>query len=70
METVLGGNVGYQVRFESVISPSTVLKYVTDGTLLRECLEDHDNLSKYSAVILDEAHVRSLDTVRGGSLAA
>ena len=38
--------------------------YMTDGTLLRECIEDA-TLSKYKAVILDEAHIRSLDTVCG-----
>ena len=37
------------------------IRYVTDGILVRECLGD-PNLSKYSIVILDEAHERSLYT--------
>ena len=42
-------------------SSSTQLKYVTDGILLRECIEDPD-LRKYDVVVLDEAHERGLDT--------
>eukprot|EP00050_Salpingoeca_kvevrii_P002345 m.191144 g.191144 ORF g.191144 m.191144 type:complete len:657 (+) comp10591_c2_seq6:77-2047(+) len=61
MKTRVGGVVGYQVRFDSKTSAETRIKYATDGTLLRECLED-PTLQKYSAVLLDEAHVRSLDT--------
>jgi hypothetical protein len=38
-----------------------VIKYMTDGVLLRESLRDPD-LNKYSAVIMDEAHERSLNT--------
>lgn len=57
----LGAEVGYHVRFDHKCSDKTVLKFVTDGTLLRECLEDR-SLSAYSAVILDEAHIRSMDT--------
>jgi hypothetical protein len=53
--------VGYQVRFDTCASAATRLKFLTDGCLLRECLED-PLLSKYSIVILDEAHVRSLET--------
>jgi len=51
----------YHVRFDHRCSERTVLKFVTDGTLLRECLEDR-SLQAYSAVILDEAHIRSMDT--------
>jgi len=55
----LGGAVGYGIRFEDVSTPGvTVIKYVTDGTLLRELLSD-PLLSKYSVVIVDEAHERS-----------
>uniref|UniRef100_A0A7S0USN5 RNA helicase n=1 Tax=Polytomella parva TaxID=51329 RepID=A0A7S0USN5_9CHLO len=58
---VVGEDVGYSVRFEDRSSSRTKIKYLTDGTLLRECLDD-PFLSRYSVVILDEAHERSLDT--------
>ena len=54
--------VGYQVRFDDNTSDKTLIKYMTDGCLLREFLDDFE-LSKYSVIILDEAHERSLDTV-------
>jgi len=53
--------VGYQVRFDDNTSDKTLIKYLTDGCLLREFLDD-PILSKYSVIILDEAHERSLDT--------
>ena len=56
--------VGYQVRFDDSTSDKTLIKYMTDGCLLREFLDD-SALSKYSVIILDEAHERSLDTVSG-----
>ena len=57
-----GGEVGYTVRFDDVSDKKkTIIKYVTDGILVRECLIDPD-LSEYSVVILDEAHERSLNT--------
>jgi pre-mRNA-splicing factor ATP-dependent RNA helicase DHX15/PRP43 len=43
-----------------MFSERTVLKYVTDGTLLREGL--NRRLDRYSIIILDEAHERTLDT--------
>jgi len=58
---ILGGTVGYSIRFEDNTSEHTVLKYMTDGVLLRESLRDPD-LNKYSAIIMDEAHERSLNT--------
>jgi len=57
----LGGTVGYSIRFEDQTSEHTVIKYMTDGVLLRESLRDPD-LNKYSAIIMDEAHERSLNT--------
>ncbi len=39
--------VGYSIRFEDCTSPETVIKYMTDGMLLRECLLD-EKLSQYS----------------------
>ncbi|KAH7854444.1 hypothetical protein Vadar_013882 [Vaccinium darrowii] len=61
METELGDRVGYAIRFEDVTGPNTVIKYMTDGVLLRETLKDAD-LDKYRIVVMDEAHERSLNT--------
>ena len=61
MGVQLGREVGYQVRFDDCSTRSTVIKYMTDGCLLRELLDDPE-LSRYSVVVLDEAHERSLAT--------
>ncbi|CAN7996933.1 unnamed protein product, partial [Ixodes pacificus] len=53
--------VGYTIRFEDCTSPETLIKYMTDGMLLRECLIDLDLLS-YSIIMLDEAHERTIHT--------
>lgn len=55
----LGREVGYCVRFDDCTSEGTRLRFMTDGMLLRECLHD-PLLSRYSVVIIDEAHERSL----------
>ena len=57
----LGEEVGYAIRFEDVTSSRTVIKYMTDGVLLRETLRDPE-VDAYSAIIIDEAHERSLQT--------
>ena len=62
MQSKLGeGLVGYSIRFEDCTSKKTVIKYMTDGILLRESLNDKD-LDNYSAIVMDEAHERSLNT--------
>ncbi|KAJ9455950.1 putative pre-mRNA-splicing factor ATP-dependent RNA helicase DEAH2 [Diplonema papillatum] len=61
MDVALGEQVGYTIRFEDVTGPNTLLKYMTDGMLLREAMLD-PQLSRYSVVILDEAHERTLST--------
>lgn len=61
MKYTLGREVGYQVRFDDCTTQDTVVKYMTDGCLLREILAD-PALSQYSVVILDEVHERSLNT--------
>lgn len=61
LDVKLGGTVGYQVRFDDCSSSLTKIKYMTDGCLLREFLEDRE-LSRYSVIVLDEAHERSLAT--------
>ena len=53
--------MGYTIRFEDKTSPKTVLKYMTDGMLLREAMTD-PMLSRYGVVVLDEAHERTLST--------
>lgn len=61
MGTRLGGQVGYTIRFEDKSSEKTVIKYMTDGMLLREFLTDPE-LSTYSVIMIDEAHERTLHT--------
>ena len=61
MEVKLGGTVGYAIRFEDCTSKETVIKYMTDGVLLRESLNESD-LDRYSCIIMDEAHERALNT--------
>lgn len=61
MATRLGDEVGYAIRFEDCTSEKTMIKYMTDGILLRESLREPD-LDNYSCIIMDEAHERSLST--------
>lgn len=55
----LGTDVGYQIRFEDRTSPSTYVKFMTDGILLAEIQGDR-LLRKYDTIVIDEAHERSL----------
>ncbi|CEJ89951.1 Putative ATP-dependent RNA helicase DHX8 [[Torrubiella] hemipterigena] len=57
----LGEEVGYNVRFDDCSGPLTKIKYMTDGMLLREVLMDPD-MSRYSVIMLDEAHERTIAT--------
>ncbi|KAF6148019.1 hypothetical protein GIB67_024194 [Kingdonia uniflora] len=57
----LGQKVGYSIRFDDTTSRSTRIKYMTDGLLLREALLD-PLLSRYSVLIVDEAHERTIHT--------
>ena len=61
MGVKLGSQVGYSIRFEDCTSERTVIKYMTDGMLLREFLGEPD-LSSYKVMIIDEAHERTLHT--------
>jgi len=61
MGVKLGNEVGYSIRFEDNTSDKTVLKYMTDGMLLREFMTEPD-LGSYSAIIIDEAHERGVNT--------
>lgn len=53
--------VSHQIRYDGTVSPETSLKFMTDGVLLRELASDL-LLTKYSVVIVDEAHERSVNT--------
>lgn len=53
--------VGYQIRFDTKTGKETALKFMTDGVLLREMMTDF-MLQKYSALIIDEAHERNVNT--------
>ena len=57
----LGEQVGYSIRFDDTTSPDTIIKYMTDGMLMREYLADND-LQRYAALMLDEAHERTVAT--------
>ena len=51
----------HQVRYDSNVSLNTAIKFMTDGILLREIQQDFP-LSKYSVIVIDEAHERSVNT--------
>ncbi|KAH9820076.1 P-loop containing nucleoside triphosphate hydrolase protein [Melampsora americana] len=55
------GVVAFQIRYEATTEHQTRLKFMTDGVLLRELAADF-LLSKYSVIIVDEAHERSVNT--------
>ena len=61
MDVQLGEEVGYSIRFEDCCGPKTNIKFCTDGMLLREAMTD-PLMSRYSVIILDEAHERTLAT--------
>jgi ATP-dependent RNA helicase DDX35 len=61
MRRKVGEEVGYSIRFEDITSATTRIKFLTDGLLLREALVD-PLLNRYSVIMVDEAHERSLST--------
>lgn len=62
MGVKLGEEVGYTIRFEDLTNTNvTRIKFLTDGVLLREMMDD-PLLTKYSIIMVDEAHERSIST--------
>jgi pre-mRNA-splicing factor ATP-dependent RNA helicase DHX16 len=61
MGTKVGAEVGYSIRFEDCTSDKTIVKFMTDGMLLREFLNEPD-LASYNCMMIDEAHERTLHT--------
>src|SRR6202453_3326836 len=58
-QSALGGEVGYQIRFDRVVSDKTRIRFVTEGVLLRQLLQD-PKLASVSAILFDEFHERHL----------
>eukprot|EP00796_Vickermania_ingenoplastis_P007458 gene7458-5254_t len=61
MRCRLGSTVGYSIHLDDHTSDETVIKFMTDGLLLREVMQDPD-VRAYKIIVLDEAHERSMDT--------
>ncbi|KAI0697135.1 P-loop containing nucleoside triphosphate hydrolase protein [Cytidiella melzeri] len=59
--SLTSSKVSYQIRYDATVSPETSIKFMTDGVLLRELATDF-LLTKYSVIIIDEAHERSMNT--------
>src|SRR5438067_5498375 len=55
----LGDEVGYQIRFENITSPRTRIRFVTEGVLLRQLIQDPE-LRGVAAILFDEFHERHL----------
>ena len=53
--------VSYQIRFDDKTKDTTKIKFMTDGVLLREVEKDR-YLKRYSVIVIDEAHERSVST--------
>lgn len=60
LQSPLGGLVGYETRFDKRVSPQSLIKLMTDGILLAELAHDRW-LENYEAIIVDEAHERTLN---------
>lgn len=61
MNVKLGNEVGYSIRFENKMNENTIISFFTDGKLLKELVKDPE-MKNYSAVIIDEAHERTIDS--------
>ena len=61
MDTAVGEEVGYHIRFEDKSSESTVIKFFTDGMLVRQMMQD-PLLENYSVVMVDDIHEATVYT--------
>ena len=61
LDVEFGKEVGYTIRFDDFSDPSTKIRYITDGCLVKELISD-PTLSHYRVVMLDEAHERSINS--------
>ncbi|EOO02890.1 putative atp-dependent rna helicase dhx8 protein [Phaeoacremonium minimum UCRPA7] len=61
MDVKVGNEVGYSIRFEDNTSDKTIVEYMTDGMLLRKMMVE-PHLSSFSAIMVDEAHERTVHT--------
>jgi pre-mRNA-splicing factor ATP-dependent RNA helicase DHX16 len=61
LNKILGDEIGYVIRFEDMTNENTLVKFMTDGILLKE-LVGSPLLQKYAIIILDEAHERTIFT--------
>jgi pre-mRNA-splicing factor ATP-dependent RNA helicase DHX16 len=61
MGSKLGNKVGYAIRFEDCTSDKTLIKYMTDGHLLKEVMVS-PSLDEYRVIMIDEAHERTVHT--------
>lgn len=59
LNSKIGSRVGYKVRFRTVMSPETRIVYMTEGVLIKEVFQS-PTLERYSVIIVDEAHERSI----------
>lgn len=62
LSTKPGDKVGYEIRFEAKLSERTQVKFMTEGILLKEFLQGNKVQEKYSHIIIDEAHERSINS--------
>ena len=58
LDCTLGNEVGYHIRFDDKSSQKTLIKYLTDGMLIKEMLQD-PLLSRYSVIMIDDIHERT-----------
>lgn len=62
MDCQLGDKVGYSISFEDCLTPDkTQIKFLTEGILIREMMND-PLLNKYSVIMVDETHERTIYT--------